>query len=60
MFVKLYGFLSFAKNINKNISKNLSCKYSQKLVDHTKKIVTYALRNILRKIHISQRKTESY
>ena len=46
MFVKLYGFLSFAKNINKNISKNLSCKYSQKLVDHTKKIVTYALKNV--------------
>ena len=32
MFVKGYGFLSFAKNIgkniNKNISKNLRSKYS--------------------------------
>ena len=30
VFVKGYGFLSFAKNIGKNISKNLSGKYSQK------------------------------
>ena len=33
IFVKGYGFLSFAKNmgknIGKNISKNLSSKYSQ-------------------------------
>ena len=40
IFVKGYGFLSFAKNmgknIGKNISKNLSNKYSQKLVDHAK------------------------
>ena len=32
IFVKGYGFLSFAKNmsqnIGKNISKNLSCKFS--------------------------------
>ena len=31
IFVKGYGFLSFAKNIGKNITKNLSGKYSQKL-----------------------------
>ena len=48
IFVKSYGFLSFAKdmgkNIGKNISKNLSGKYSpsmlvtrQKLLDHAKK-----------------------
>ena len=40
IFVKGYGFLSFAKNmsqnIGKNISKNLSCKFSQKLLDHAK------------------------
>ena len=34
IFVKGYGFLSFArnigKNVGKNISKNLSSKYSQK------------------------------
>ena len=40
VFVKGYGFLSFAKNmvkiISKNISKNLSGKYSRKLLDHAK------------------------
>ena len=40
IFVKFYGFLSFAKNIRKilgkNISKNLTGKYSQKLLDHAK------------------------
>ena len=37
IFVKVYGFLSFSRNMGKNvgksISKNLSCKYSQKLLD---------------------------
>ena len=40
IFVKGFGFLSFAKNTckntDKNVSKNLSSKYSQKLVDHAK------------------------
>ena len=40
IFVKGYGFLSFAKNmgknIGKNISKNLSGKYSKKILDHAK------------------------
>ena len=40
IFVKGYGFLSFAKNMNRNtikgISKNLSSKYSQKSIDHAK------------------------
>ena len=48
IFVKGYGFLSFAKNIAKNIgknlSKNVSGKYSQKLLDHGKKSVTVALK----------------
>ena len=39
IFIKGYGFLSFAKNmgtnIGKNISKSLSGKYSQKSLDHT-------------------------
>ena len=35
IFVKGYGFLTFAENIGKNISKSLSCKYSQKLLDHS-------------------------
>ena len=42
IFVKGYGFLSFAKkkkigkNIGKNISKNLSSKNNHKLLDHAK------------------------
>ena len=40
IFVKVYGVLSFAKNmginIGKNISKNLRGKYNQKLLDHAK------------------------
>ena len=40
IFVKGYGFLSFAKsvgrNIGKDISENLVSKYSQKLLDHAK------------------------
>ena len=43
IFVKSYGFLSFAKNMSKNIgkyiSKNLSGKYSQKLLDHAKHVL---------------------
>ena len=44
IFVKGYGFLSFAKNINRNIGKNISKsligKYSKKLIDHAKKSAT--------------------
>ena len=36
IFVKGYGFCSFAKNMGKYINKNLSNKYSQKLPDHAK------------------------
>ena len=44
IFVKVYGFLSFAKEVDKsiakNISKSFSVKYGQKLFDHTKQSVT--------------------
>ena len=44
IFVKGYGFLSFAKNINGNIGKNiiksLLGKYRKKLIDHAKKSAT--------------------
>ena len=46
MFVKGYGFLSFAKNMVKileKISKNLSCKYIQKLLDYGKQSAADAL-----------------
>ena len=44
IFVKGYGFLSFARNMDKNISNNLSSKCSQKLLDHAKQSVTNALK----------------
>ena len=40
IYVKGYGFLSFAKNIGKNLSN----KYGQKLVDSAKKSATDALK----------------
>ena len=43
IFVKGYGLLSFAKNmdinIGKKVSKSLSFKYSQKRLNHAKKFV---------------------
>ena len=48
IYVKGYGFLSFAKNIG----KNLSSKYGQKLLDGVKKSVTNAIKAALnRAIH---------
>ena len=47
IFVKGYGFLSFAKNmgkIDKNITKSLSDKHSQKLLDHAKQSATDAFK----------------
>ena len=48
IYVKGYGFLSFAENMGtnvaKNMSKNLSGKYSQKLLDHAKKSATGTLK----------------
>ena len=40
IYVKVYGFLSFAKNIGKNLSNT----YGQKLVDTAKKSATDALK----------------
>ena len=49
IFVKGYGFLSFAKNMGKNIVKNitktLSGKYSQKLLDCAKNSARDALKS---------------
>ena len=48
LFVKGYGFLSFAKYMSKkngkNISTNLNGKYSQKPLDHAKQPATDALK----------------
>ena len=40
IYVKGYGFLSFAKNIGKNLSN----KYSQKFIDSAKKSTTHAIK----------------
>ena len=37
-FAKGYGFLSFAKNIDKNISINLSNRYSQQRLNQLKNL----------------------
>ena len=40
IYVKRYGFLSFAKNMGKNLSEN----YGQKLLDKAKKSTTDAIK----------------
>ena len=40
IYVKGYGFLSFAKNMDKSLSN----KYGQKLLDNTKKSITDAIK----------------
>ena len=40
IYVKGYGFMSFAKNID----KNLNHKYSQKIIDTAKKSATNAIK----------------
>ena len=56
IFIKCYGFLSFAKNMGRNIgkyrSKNLNSKYSHKLFDHAIQSATDALKTA------SKRKTQ--
>ena len=48
IFVKGYGFISFAKNMGKNIGKNISkklrVKYSQKILDHVKRSAADSLK----------------
>ena len=48
--VKGYGFLSFAKNMDKTISKSFSGKYSQKLLDYTEQSATDALKTFSKKV----------
>ena len=53
MFVKGYGFLSFARNMGKNIGKNvikdLSNRCRRKLLDHAKQSATDALKTASKK-----------
>ena len=62
IFVKGYGFLSFAKNIykytGKNIGKNLSGKYPQKRLDHAKQSAIDGLKTTSKKvIHLQTAET---
>ena len=43
IFVKGYGFLSFAGNMGKNIGKTLTSKYSRKFPCHAKQSATNAI-----------------
>ena len=44
IFVKGYGFLSFAQNMGRNIGKSTRKKLNQKLIDHAKQSATDALK----------------
>ena len=61
IFVKGYGFLSFAKNMSKNIvkniSKNVNGKYSQKPLDHAKQSVIGALEKKIKKKKKKKKRT---
>ena len=60
IFVKGYGFLSFAKNmvknIGKSISKNLSSKQCQKILDHAKQSATDLLKTASKRAIQKQQK----
>ena len=50
IFIKGYGFLSFARNVGKNLSKNLSGSYCQKCIDHAKQSATDTLKTALKRV----------
>ena len=52
IYVKGYGFLSFAKNMG----KSLSSKYGQKLLDSAKKSTTDAIKTALKEQFKKQQK----
>ena len=52
MYVKLYEFSSFTKNIGKNLSN----KYSQKILDSPKKSTTDAIKTVSKKQFKKQEK----
>ena len=49
IFVKDFGFLSFAKIINKNLSENIGGKCIRKCLDLTKQSVTNAIKLLEKK-----------
>ena len=54
IFVKGFGFLSFAenmrRNIGKNISKSLNSTYRQKLFDHAKQSAKYVFKTSSKRV----------
>ena len=56
IFLKGYGFLSFAKDIN----KNLSVKYSQNLLDHAKESATDTVKTIIKRVIQETAETAGY
>ena len=56
IFLKGYGFLSFAKDIN----KNLSGKYSQNLLDHAKESATDTVKTIIKRVIQETAETAGY
>ena len=49
IFIKGYGFLSFAESMGRNIRKIIRLKYSQKLFDHAKQSAIDALKTSYQK-----------
>ena len=49
IFIKGYGFLSFAENMTKHFGKKLSNKYSQKIFDNAKQSARDALKTALKR-----------
>ena len=54
IYVKGYGFLSFAKNIGKNLSN----KHGRNLLDSAKKSTTDAIRKVLQKEQFKKQKKQ--
>ena len=54
IYVKGYGFLSFAKNIGKNLSN----KYGKNLLDSAKKSTTDAIKKVLQKEQFKKQKKQ--
>ena len=55
IFVKGYGFLSFAKNMLLSFARNLIHKYSQKLTDHATDAFKITSQRTIRKKRRSHR-----
>ena len=52
-YIKIYGFLSFAKNMGTHatkVAKNVSNKYSQKLFDSAKKLATDIIKTASKRV----------